>query len=370
MPIFPVYAVMMQASGLSPMEVSALFIVWSVAAFVFEVPTGTVGDRFPRRKVLAVSRLIQALAFIVWWAFPSFSGYALGFVVWGLAGSLWSGTNEALLYEELTERGEGRRFDEVYGRGQAVATLGIAGGLASGGLLATFGYALPLALSAALTIVVAIFVLVWFGDPPPALRETDSAERRAPFRAALHDFATRSMIRHMALAIALGLVYFGCFEEYVGLLFTDIGLSLTTMGIWYAVCYGVRAAAMALAPRFAPDPLIVLVVAGIALLPGCVLGTPVLLVGSCIAYFALNGVAEVRIVTILQNEQSGTARATVMSLARLGILASGPLVYVASGELAGSRGWIAAAWLAAIGTTLTAAALRLTAPRVRAATPV
>jgi hypothetical protein len=177
------------------------------------------------------------------------------------------------------------------------------------------------------------------------------------------------MIRHMALAIALGLVYFGCFEEYVGLLFTDIGLSLTAMGVWYAVCYGVRAAAMALAPRFAPDPLLVLVVAGIALLPGCVLGTPVLLVGSCIVYFALNGVAEVRIVTILQNEQSGNARATVMSLARLGILASGPLVYVASGELAGSSGWIAAAWLAAIGTTLTAVALRLMAPRVRAATP-
>ena len=112
-PIFSVYALMMQAHGEGPMQISALLIVWSVAAFVFEVPTGTLGDRFPRRNVLAASRFVQALAFVVWLAFPSFWGYAVGFALWGLAGSLWSGTNEALLYESLSERGEQHRFDEV-----------------------------------------------------------------------------------------------------------------------------------------------------------------------------------------------------------------------------------------------------------------
>ena len=38
-------------------------------------------------------------------ALPTFAGYALGFVLWGLSGAMMSGTFEALLYDELTDRG-------------------------------------------------------------------------------------------------------------------------------------------------------------------------------------------------------------------------------------------------------------------------
>jgi MFS family permease len=367
MPIFSVYTLMMQAHGEGPVEISTLLIVWSVAAFVFEVPSGTIGDRFPRRSVLAISRFIQALAFVVWLVFPTFWGFAAGFVLWGLSGSLWSGTNEALLYESLAERGQAHRFDELYGRASAFATLGIAVALASGGWLATFGYTVPLVLSIALTIVVGVATLGLFGTPKPALREDADAEPRAPLAAAVQDFRTRPLIRHMALAIALALVFYGCFEEYIALLFTEAGLSLAHMGIWYAACYGVRAIAMALAPRFRFDPLVVLVLSGVLLLPGVMVDSAAWLVASCIVYFALNGVSEVRIVTVLQAEQSGSGRATVMSLARLGILASGPLVYIASGQLAEAHGWIAAAWLAALGTVSTSAALWASAPPPAAA---
>ena len=363
-PIFPVYAIMMQAHGLDPVEVSSLLIVWSLASFVFEVPSGTFGDRFSRRRVLVASRCIQAVAFFVWWWWPGYWGYAAGFVLWGLSGSLWSGTAEALLYESLTDEGEGHHFDRVYGRGAALATLGVATALLFGGWLANGGFALPLWLSTAMSFAVGAGVLFAFGDPPRALREGAEVSDRPPLRSAVHDFRSNPLVRHMALAIGLGLVYYGCFEEYVGLLFVDEGLTLTGMGAWYAVCYGARAVAMAFAERVRWNALTTLAVSGTVLLPGCAAGSLPLLIAACIAYFALNGIAEVRIVSVLQATQSGNARATVMSLARLGILATGPLVYVASGTLADHFGWIAAAWFAAVGTLCTSLALRVTRARV------
>ena len=64
--LYPVYAIFMLDQGLSPLELSWLFIIWSGAAMAFELPTGVLADRFPRRYILIMASIVKAAAFGIW----------------------------------------------------------------------------------------------------------------------------------------------------------------------------------------------------------------------------------------------------------------------------------------------------------------
>ena len=78
-----------------------LFALWSITAFVAEVPTGALADRWSRRGSLILAGCLQAAAFAVWTGAPGFGAFAVGFVVWGIGGALMSGASEALVYDGL-----------------------------------------------------------------------------------------------------------------------------------------------------------------------------------------------------------------------------------------------------------------------------
>jgi hypothetical protein len=92
-----------------------LLAFWSVTAFLFEVPSGAWADTVSRRGLLILNGLLMSAGFVVWTVAPSYVGFALGFVLWGVAGSLRSGTFEALLYDELAARGAARAYARVIG---------------------------------------------------------------------------------------------------------------------------------------------------------------------------------------------------------------------------------------------------------------
>ena len=143
--IFPVYAIMMGEHGVSPIELSILFFVWSASALIFEVPSGVLADRYSRKRILVGATLIRGSVFIIWWAAPEFPGYLIGFVLWSLGSSFVSGTSESFLFDTLrahaSTAADDRAFARVYGRGMVANSLGVATALLGGGYLAESGYA-------------------------------------------------------------------------------------------------------------------------------------------------------------------------------------------------------------------------------------
>ncbi|CAN5824460.1 hypothetical protein BH23ACT12_BH23ACT12_00760 [soil metagenome] len=90
-------------------------MLWSATAFVAEVPSGALADRFGRRNALIASGLFQAVGFGLWIVLPGFTAFAAGFVLWGFGGALVTGAFEALLYEGLAERGAAEHYARVNG---------------------------------------------------------------------------------------------------------------------------------------------------------------------------------------------------------------------------------------------------------------
>jgi MFS family permease len=114
-PYYPLYALLFLDTGLSGAQISALFAVWSVTGFVCEVPAGALADRWSRRGAVVLASMLQAAAFAVWTAAPAVWAFALGFVIWGVGGALVSGASEALVYDGLAAVGAADDYVRVNG---------------------------------------------------------------------------------------------------------------------------------------------------------------------------------------------------------------------------------------------------------------
>jgi MFS family permease len=355
--IYPVYAIMMGQHGITAIQLSTLFVVWSGSALVFEVPSGVLADRYSRKRLLVLSGFLKGCAFIVWQISPDFVGYLLGFVLWGAGSSLVSGTSESFLFDTLTQRRDVDNFARIYGRGMAASSLGIATALAGGGYLAEGGFTLPLTLSTAAPWVSALIVAVFFVEPPRSGKTT-----RTHFWGTLMDgwAEVRSgptMLFIVAMFATLVTVY-GVVDEYVGPLLNEKHFALRTVGFTYAAAFLSRTLGMELAHRvpLRLRAIAVLFGTGVACF-GIALGTDGLaLIIAYSSYFMMSSAGEVLLQTRLQQEIGGTSRATVTSFAKMSEYATSLPLYLFIGSVADAWSFQAALGATALLVGIAAAA--------------
>lgn len=96
--------------GFSTIEIGLLEALFHGTSFLFEVPSGSLGDRFGYRNTLIASRLVSILSCLLIVTSSSFWLIALGFVCNALSYNLASGTNEALVFESLLAEKKSHRY--------------------------------------------------------------------------------------------------------------------------------------------------------------------------------------------------------------------------------------------------------------------
>lgn len=98
-------------------QIAQLFVIWWLVRLFAEPLTGLLADRYgDRSRLLLAAQLLRASCFAIWLAAPTMVGFALGFVLRGLGGSLSSGTIESLIYDELTVADQQAHYTHVLGR--------------------------------------------------------------------------------------------------------------------------------------------------------------------------------------------------------------------------------------------------------------
>lgn len=164
-------------------QISSLMAIWSAVSFLAEIPTGALADRVDRRTLIVIAEIARAAGFAAWALWPSYAGFAVGFAIWGVAGSLISGAMEAMVYDSLAADGQSRHFATVLGRIRGaglIAQVPIAG--AASLLYAIGGYSLATWASVGMSLVAAVLALrLPDRRPIPA---TDRGEQRDSFAAA------------------------------------------------------------------------------------------------------------------------------------------------------------------------------------------
>jgi len=322
---------------------------------VAEVPSGALADRFSRRWAVVSAGVLQAAGYGLWILLPGFAGFAAGFVLWGVGGSLASGAFQALVYDGLRAAGQEGRFAAVIARCEA-AGLGVQVPVAGAAsvFFAVGGYSLAGWVSVG-TCLAAAGLATTLPDRRSAEEDDDAGEGSmsyvATLRAGLHEVATTPRVR---AAVLFGAALYGseALEEYFGLLAAGWGVSVGVVPLaLLAIPLAGAAGALFGGPAARLGPLgltVLLTTAAAALGAAGVVARPVGLAGVA-AFYGLWRIALVVAEARLQAAITGPSRATISSVAGLGA------------ELAGIA--MFGAW-AAGGLTLTvalafAAALRL-----------
>lgn len=353
--LYPVYALLFVARGLSNGQISSLFIIWSGAATLLQIPAGALADRLPRRPLLAVAATSRGAGFALWLVAPSYAGFAAGFLLWSVKSALTTGTLEALVYDDLAAVGRTVEYSRVIGRAATARGLGlIAATGAATPLLAVGGYPLVGACSVAVCAGQAVLALSF----PRAPRVTVPGEREgfaayvATLRSGVTEAARRPGLRRLVVVsgLASGLL---AVDEYLPLLARDAGAPDAQVPLLLLVPVIVGVAASAIVGwrrkwRVAAVPLLAAaVLIGSGALTGSAAG--VIAAGLGCGIYPL---AQLALEGRVQHAVTGTSRATITSV--VDVLAETAALSVFAGFAVGSR-WLATPTLFALDAVLIAA---------------
>lgn len=369
--VYPVYALMILASGIGEFELSLLFVIWAVAAFVLEIPSGVIADRVDRRWFIFAGSVAGACGFLCWWAWPSFWGFALGFVLWSLGSAIHSGTRQALLHDVLAEQHRRDAFARIYGRGKSAQSLAVLAAMGLGGFAAESGYQPVLLLSALAPLLSGMLMVGLLREPPRSFSVTGPAQDSAtpggqgPLRVALAVLGNNRSLRLTAVMFIVFVGLTGVVDEYLGPLLVELGdFSLGIVGLLYGVMLGSRALGTAFAHRIRNLPLgrigLGSVFGHALLLSGLFLGMRAggaMMAASIALYFAVMGAVEVLLDASLQQQIDVSARATVTSVAGAGLEVWATALFLSIGLIAGRFSWTAAVSLLALMAVLMSAGL-------------
>jgi predicted MFS family arabinose efflux permease len=328
-PYYPLYALLFLDTGLSDAQVSALFAVWSITGFVAEVPSGALADRWSRRGVVVLASVLQAAGFAAWTAAPAGWAFAVGFVLWGVSGALVSGAIEALVHDGLADVGAADSFGRVNGwMNAADLAVQVPAAFAASLLFAAGGFPLVGWVSVAVCLAAGA-VALRFPEPKRAGAAGDSVV--GTLRAGVAEAVHRPTVRVVVLAVAL-LGGLDAVEEYFPVMAGAWGVPTAAVPVAVLVIPLAGALGAALAGRAEKLPtralLAVLIVAAACLAAAAVWARPAALAAVALfygAYIAVLVVAEAR----LQARITGPHRATVTSVAGLGIELASLLVFAA-----------------------------------------
>ncbi|GIE29857.1 MFS transporter [Actinoplanes italicus] len=337
--LYPVYALLFADAGLTTGEISSLFAIWSVVSFACEIPAGALADTWSRKRLYALGELITAAGYGVWLIWPSYPGFAAGFVLWGIGGAFVSGTLEALVYDRL---GDGTAYARIMGRARTVALLAmlVATLLATPAYL-TGGYLLVGLISVVTVTAGGLLALFLPGEPPgnpsggtseaPAEDDEESGGYLTMLRTGLRAVTGNARVLRI-LAVAAAVPGFSALDEYLPLLGREMGAPTSVVPLLFAPAALAMAAGSALAGRFPPltsRPLAgALALAGVLLAAGSLVPHVAGMLGVGAA-FGLLQFAMIHAETRLQDAITGPARATALSVAGFGAEVFAVVLYAA-----------------------------------------
>ena len=125
----------------------SVFSITMISSAIFEVPTGFFSDYIGRKRTVILGSISSVMCVTLYAIGGSYLMLVLGAIVEGLSRAFYSGNNEALLYDSLSEIGRRHKYHIYLGKTSSMFQVaGIASALI-GGFIASWSFALLMWLS-------------------------------------------------------------------------------------------------------------------------------------------------------------------------------------------------------------------------------
>src|SRR6056297_3537296 len=170
----PIMYLFFLAQGLNFTQIAILEAIYNLTTLLGEIPTGYIGDRVGRRNSLLIGTTLIAVTLLGIGLAGSFLALAVLYVFWSGGYNFRSGSEDAWLYDTLTDELSESEFAHVRGRGESAALAVGAGAAIVGGYLGSIDLSYPWFVAAAVTGIGAVVLLTM--DEPETYEETDTDE--------------------------------------------------------------------------------------------------------------------------------------------------------------------------------------------------
>lgn len=237
------------AQGLSFTQIAILEATYNVTTVLGEVPTGYVGDRVGRRNSLLLGTVLIAVTLVGIGLASSFPVLVALYVAWSMGYNFRSGSEDAWLYDTLTEDISEDAFAAVRGRGESVSLAVGAGAAVVGGYLGTIDLSLPWFVAAAVTGVGALVLLTMTEPSTYADADTDALGLRRVLRIVRHALAQRNVralvIYYYVLYAAVTYLVFVFLQPVFETVVVDLGVpeaNVESLIGWFYAAYSLLGA--------------------------------------------------------------------------------------------------------------------------------
>jgi len=166
--------------------------VTMLSAALFEVPTGVFSDMIGRKWTVVAGAVASLLSVIFYAVGSVYAVLLVGAILEGLARSLFSGNNNALLYDTLAENGEQAEYQSYLGRTSSTYQFALAISALLGGLLAAVSFSLVMWLS---VIPRALMVIVSLRFIEPQIHKAESGNIYSHLREAFQNIIRNPRLR-------------------------------------------------------------------------------------------------------------------------------------------------------------------------------
>ena len=247
----PIMYLFFLAQGLSFTQIAVLEVVYNLTTLLGEIPTGYIGDRVGRRNSLLVGTTLIALTLLGIGLSSTFWALAILYACWSMGYNFRSGSEDAWLYDTLTDDLSEDEFAQVRGRGESVALAIGAGAAIIGGYLGSIDLAYPWFVAAVVTTI-GVVVLLTIDEPESyeradtsdlSLRRTLSIVRRTLSRRNIRAFVIYYYVLYASVTYLVFVFLQPIFETVV----LDLGVSpsqVESLLGWFYAAYSLFGAGL------------------------------------------------------------------------------------------------------------------------------
>lgn len=144
------------------MILQSWFMLW---IFILEIPTGTIADYFGRKYSLALGCLFTIIAALTYVSMPNFYVFLLAEFLWAVSVALFSGADEALIYDTLKKIKNEKKSKAVLARNESFHLAGIMISAPIGSIMAAqFGLTAPM-IFLAVPLIIAFLISLTLKEP-------------------------------------------------------------------------------------------------------------------------------------------------------------------------------------------------------------
>ena len=230
----PIIVLFFQEHGLSLTEIMTLQAIYSFTVALFEIPSGYLADFFGRRTCIIFSAIFSFLGYLFFCFYSGFYFFLIAQVLLGIAGSLISGSDSALIYDTLIQIDNKNAYTKIEGKNYAIGNFSEAIAGVFGGFLAVTSLYLPVYLQ---TLVLFFSIPIAFTLVEPKFKKRNRIDRSFKFISdvfnyALFDSAKLKWLIVFSSAMGLATLSIAWFAQPF---FTTINLPLAYFGVIWAL---------------------------------------------------------------------------------------------------------------------------------------